>query len=179
MPERAQFVFGYGSLVRERAGCPIAVLRGWRRCWGVAMDNPVDVPGYKSYRLRCDGTRPAVSVCFLDIVPDPVGSVTGVCLPVDDVGLRALDDRERNYERVEIGDAITAAPGRVWAYVGSPAGRARLRDGLLRGRAAISRDYLAGAIAGIAAIAPAEADAVRRAATQDGLTVMALERIDL
>lgn len=179
MPERAQFVFGYGSLVRERAGCPIAVLRGWRRCWGVAMDNRVDLPGYKAYRLRADGTRPAVSVCFLDIVPDPAASVTGVCLPVDDDGLRALDDRERNYERIEIGAAIAAAPGRVWAYVGSPAGRARLRDGLERGRAAISRDYLDAAITGIAAIAPAEADDARRAASQDDLTVMALERIDL
>ena len=94
----AQFVLGYGSLAAEHDGCPVAVLRGWRRVWGVAMDNRVDLPGYKSYRLRSDGSRPAAFVCFLDIEPDPAAAVTGVCMPVDERRLRELDDRERNYD---------------------------------------------------------------------------------
>ncbi len=175
----AQFVLGYGSLVGEHDGCPVTTLRGWRRHWGVAMDNRLDLPGYKSYRLRSDASRPAAFVCFLDIEPDPGSSVTGVCLPVAERDLDALDDRERNYVRVDVSDALPDPPGRVWAYVGSPAGCARLRDGLARGCATISGDYLDAALAAIAAIAPDEADAVRRAAAENGLTVLSLDRIDL
>lgn len=175
-----QFVLGYGSLAAEHDDCPVAVLRGWRRGWGVAMDNRVDLPGYKFYRRRSDGDRPAVFVCFLDIAPDAARSeVTGVCMPVDDRRLLALDDRERNYVRVDVSAAIADAPGRVWAYVGSPAGRARLREGLASGSAVVGRDYLESALAAIAAIAPGEAAAVRRASTEDGLRVLSLERIDL
>ncbi len=65
------YVFGYGSLVAEGEGCHVAVLRGYRRVWGVAMDNSVDLPGYKCYRLRADLSRPAVFVAFVDVVRDP------------------------------------------------------------------------------------------------------------
>jgi hypothetical protein len=175
----AQFVLGYGSLAAEHGGCPIAVLHGWRRVWGAAMDNSIDVPGYKSYRLRSDGSRPAAFVCFLDIEPDPAGAVTGVCMPVDEPGLRELDDRERNYDRVDVSAQVASAPGRVWAYVGSAAGRARLREGLASGRAVISRDYRDAALTAIAAIAPGEAAEMRRASTEGGLAVVSLQRIDL
>ena len=145
MPE---FVFGYGSLVAEHPGCHVARLRSHRRIWGVAMDNDADVPGYKSYRLRADGSRPRVHVAFLDVEPDPFNAVTGICMPVDAHRLRALDDRERNYRRVDMTDAVVGARGRVWVYSGSVAGRGRLRDGLARGRAAVSREYLDDVLAG-------------------------------
>ncbi|MGH2910161.1 MAG: hypothetical protein ACRDK8_12795, partial [Solirubrobacteraceae bacterium] len=82
------YVFGYGSLAagdvtpgrRRLLTGFVADLRGVRRGWGVAMDNRVDLPGYKCY-LDPDGRRPALSVCFLDI--EPVASldarVNGVC----------------------------------------------------------------------------------------------------
>ncbi len=175
----SEFVLGYGSLAAEHDGCPVAVMRGWRRVWGAAMDNRVDIPGYKSYRLRSDGSRPAAFVCFLDIEPDPGGVVTGVCMPVDASGLRELDDRERNYERVDVSAAIASGPGRVWAYAGSAAGRARLREGLARGNAIISRDYRDAALAAIAAIAPGEAAEARKTSTEGGLEVVSLQRIDL
>jgi hypothetical protein len=175
----AQFVLGYGSLAAEHEGCPVATLHGWRRAWGVAMDNRVDLPGYKSYRLRADGSRPDAFVCFLDIAPDPAGTVTGLCVAVDDRRLRELDERERNYDRVDVSDAIAAAPGRVWTYVGSAGGRARLREGLAHGRAVIGREYRDAALTAIAAIAPHEAAAAQRASTEDGLTVLSLRRIDL
>src|SRR5436190_2374812 len=124
VPVTATFVFGYGSLAGEHERCPVARLRGWRRVWGVAMDNRVDVPGYKSYRLRADGSRPAVFVAFIDIEPDRVRVVTGVCMPVDPAGLSELDRRERNYDRIDVTAAIEGrAPGRVWAYRRSDAGR--------------------------------------------------------
>jgi hypothetical protein len=158
-------VFGYGSLAGEHQDCPVARLRGWRRTWGVAMDNRVDVPGYKSYRLRSDGSRPAVFVAFLDIEPDPAGVVTGICMPVSDADLAALDARERNYDRIDVTASVDGAPaGQVWAYRGSVAGRARLRAGRDTGRAVVSRDYLDGLAGGL---------------HPDGLPVLDLERVEL
>jgi dephospho-CoA kinase len=175
-----QFVFGYGSLVAEHVRCPVARLRGWRRVWGVAMDNSVDEPGYKSYRLPADGSRPPVFIAFVDIEPDPDASVSGVCMPVAARDLAALDDRERNYDRIDVSAAVDAgAPGRVWAYRGSQAGRARLREGLAGGRAVVGRAYLDSVLVGVAAIAPDELAAVERSLAGAGLTVLDLERVDM
>jgi hypothetical protein len=175
-----RFVFGYGSLAGEHLRCPATCLRGWRRVWGVAMDNRVDLPGYKSYRLRSDGSRPPVFVAFVDIEPDPDGSVTGVCLPVGEGDMAALDRRERNYDRFEVTAQLDGCPpGRVWAYRGSEDGRARLRDGLAAGCAVVSRDYLAGVIAALAGIAAAEAAAIERCVATAGLVTLDLERVEV
>ena len=137
-----QFVFAYGSLAADAAfSCP-ARLRGHRRVWGVAMDNSVDIPGYKSYRLRADGSRPAVFVAFLDIVEDAGASTGGTLIAVDEAVLRALDARERNYERIEVtGQVEDAPPGTVWLYRGSAAGRVRLADGVRRSCAVVDAAY--------------------------------------
>ena len=176
---RGPFVFGYGSLAAEHRRCAVVRLRGWRRAWGVAMDNTVDIPGYKSYRLRADGSRPAVYVAFVDIEPDPGAVVTGVCMPVGEDDLAALDRRERNYDRVDVSGAIDGAPGRVWAYVGSEAGRERLRAGRRAGTAVISRDYLDAVLAGLAAVAPDPVEALRRSPAELGLAVLDLERVEI
>ena len=63
------YVFGYGSLVALPDAVP-ARLRGYRRVWGVAMDNTVATPGYKVYE-NPEGARPAVAVAFLDLAEDP------------------------------------------------------------------------------------------------------------
>jgi gamma-glutamylcyclotransferase (GGCT)/AIG2-like uncharacterized protein YtfP len=172
-------VFGYGSLVGGHAHGRVARLHGYRRVWGVAMDNARDLPGYKSYRLRSDASRPDVFVAFLDIQPCAGGVVTGVCLEVDDTALRVLDARERNYHRIDVTAAIDEVRGCVWAYVGSDAGRARLREGRAQRRAVVSRDYLDGAIAGVAAIAAHEAADLERRTAEAGLPVLDLDRIDL
>jgi hypothetical protein len=174
-----QFVFGYGSLVAEHARGHVAILRCHRRGWGVAMDNGRDLPGYKSYRLRSDGSRPQLFVAFLDIESDPAAAVTGLCMPVDERALRELDRRERNYRRIDVTSSIAGARGRVWAYGGSRAGRARLRHGRARGRAAVSRDYLDGVLAGIAVIAPDEVAAVERSPEAAGLMVLDLDRVEV
>lgn len=136
------WVFGYGSLAADARRGHLATLHGHRRRWGVAMDNGRDLPGYKWYRQRATGARPAVFVAFLDLVRDGDGAVNGLCLPVDEPLLQRLDERERNYERVDVTAAVEAARGRVWAYVGSRAARARLARGLRERRAVVSQEYV-------------------------------------
>jgi hypothetical protein len=145
-----ELVFGYGSLVSIGVGRR-AVLRGHRRVWGVAMDNRRDLEGYKSYRLRTDGSRPSVFVAFLDIVQDPGADTEGVLVAVDEAALVALDARERNYERIDISTAFDDRHGRIWTYRGSPAGRARLERGSLERSVVVDRAYLAAVRAGFAA----------------------------
>ena len=175
-----QYVFGYGSLAAEHARDHGATLRGRRRVWGVAMDNRRDLPGYKFYRLRADASRPAIHVAFLDIEPDPASAVTGICMPAGERDLAALDRRERNYERVDVSGALEGGPpGQVWTYRGSQAGRARLREGVAAGRAAVSRDYLAAVLAGLASVAPDELDGIERSLRSAGLAVLDLDRVDI
>ena len=111
------FVFGYGSLAQPGAGRSLR-LPGWRRVWGVAMDNRVTIPGYK-YFLDGVGGRPAVCVAFLDVVPDPAAHVDGVVFEVADLG--DLDARERNYRRVAVDG--------LWLYTGLEEARRRFAAG--------------------------------------------------
>ena len=140
------YVFGYGSLPDPRSGPSVgagalATLRGWRRAWAVAMDNSRDLPGYKHY-LGADGGRPDLFVAFLDIRRAAHTHVNGVAFAVSSADLAALDDRERNYERVEVGaDIHPRLDAPVWAYVGRRAARERFRRGQSGGRLVIARSY--------------------------------------
>lgn len=171
MAAGAQFVFGYGSLASHGIGSPVR-LEGYRRVWGVAMDNRMTIPGYKYY-LRADGSRPEVFVAFLDIVAEAGAATEGVLFSFDDATLRGLDRRERNYDRVDVTDAVSEAPGPIWAYRGSSAGRERLRLGIVAGAAVIDRSYRDGVRAGFA-----EAG-IGDDLDPGGLPVVDLERIDL
>ena len=141
-----EFVFGYGSLAAlgdgvapsrtPRAEGFVCDLPGYRRQWGVAMDNRRDLPGYKHYTDEL-GRRPAVFVCFLDLMPDPRTAVNGLCIPVDGARLAVLDERERNYERVDVSASVVAGDARVWAYVGARASRLRMRWAVAAHRAVI------------------------------------------
>lgn len=173
MARPRQFVFGYASLAAEARGQP-ARLEGYRRAWGVAMDNRVDIPGYKSYRLREDGSRPAVHVAFLDIVEHPPGAIEGLLIAADDVRLRALDERERNYDRIDVTAAVPGAPGRVWAYRGSHEGRQRLRIGLQEHRAVVDAGYVEAVQTTFAALGIDD-----DLPPGDGLALMSLRRVDL
>ena len=181
------FVFGYGSLAAlpaagvtrvPSAGGFVADLRGWARGWGVAMDNRLDLPGYKYYTAP-DGARPAAHVGFLDLTPEPGGVVNGLCLPVDAAALAALDARERNYARVDVSDRVGAGGARVWAYVGSPAGRARWRAGVAAGDAMIAAGYVDGVRAAFAALGAAEARACAASLATGAVPVAQLIRHDL
>ena len=180
-----QYVFGYGSLAAD-LGSPdqarrgdgfVAELEGWARGWGVAMDNARDLPGYKYY-TDPGGARPAVFVCFLDLTPAPGEHVNGLCLPVSASQLSALDARERNYERLDVSERIDGG-ARVWAYVGTPAGRARFAQGVAGGTAVIQRAYLEAVRAAFRALGEAQWAACRRSLDPGPLPVRSLTRREL
>lgn len=135
------FVFGYGSLVEPVAGGHRAELLGARRAWTVAMDNTLDLPGYKHY-LDVEGLRPAVCVAFLDLADDDSASVVGFCRPVTPAGLVALDRRERQYERVDVTHRVAPAAGPTWAYVGRADSRERAARARREARLVVARGYL-------------------------------------
>jgi hypothetical protein len=144
------------------------------------MDNRVDLPGYKFYRDPRDGSRPEVYVAFADLEEAPGCEVNGVCLPVPgEAALAVLDARERNYQRVDVTGLLPGAPGRTWAYVGSPAGRARLVRGRAEGRAVVAREYVERVQAGFRALGPAEHAAFVASTDFGGLPLVALERVEL
>ena len=172
-------VFGYASLVQDGGPGVVATMRGARRGWGVATDNTRGIPGYKMYLLRSDGSRPAVFVAFLDLFLDPEGSVDGVCRPVSPEELEVLDRRERNYDRVDVTASIESPPGRVWAYMGSAAGRERLRGARAASAAVVSRDYERKVHAGFRGLGAEHYAAFLSSYSLEGLPVWDLERIDL
>jgi hypothetical protein len=181
----AQYVFGYGSLLRGHDGAPppgarACQLRGHRRAWNVAMDNSLSVPGYKYYRDVRDRSRPRVFVTFLNLVPALGGLVNGVAFPVDPARLAELDARERNYERREIGASLSEAfDGRVWTYIGSAAAEDRFRRGLGERRAVIDKRYLDGVRAGFARLTAGSLSEFDASTDQHDCTVVELERVDL
>ncbi|HEY5197279.1 MAG TPA: gamma-glutamylcyclotransferase family protein, partial [Solirubrobacteraceae bacterium] len=109
-------MFGYASLLDRRDrddddGRPagLADLTGYRRSWGVAMDNSLDIPGYKYYVDPATGSRPDVFVAFLTISASPGGRVNGALIEVSAGDLVELDRRERNYARVDVTDRLARA----------------------------------------------------------------------
>lgn len=172
MTAAGQFVFGYGSLAADGGGRRARIV-DHRRVWGVAMDNALRIAGYKYYRRRDDGSQPEVWVAFLDLVEEPRATTDGVLLAVDDAALRALDARERNYDRVDVSAHVLDAPGLVWAYRGNMGGRARLGIGLSLGTAVICRDYLEDVRAGFAALG------IGPDPDPGALPVVDLERVDV
>jgi hypothetical protein len=105
------------------------------------MDNAVTLPGYKYY-VAAGGERPDVCVAFLDIEEHDDAWVNGICVPVSEQTLQALDARERNYERVEVTRAIEPLVGRTWAYAGREDSRRRFAAALLSARCVVARSYL-------------------------------------
>lgn len=180
-PAATDFVFGYGSLARDLlAEVTVTRLRGYRRAFAVAADNSERIAGYKRYRLPADGSFPDVYVAFLDILEDPQTVVNGVLAPIDPTALADLDRRERNYDRIDMTAAIDSPPaGRVWAYRGSSAGRARLQAGVAAGTAVVQRSYLDHVRDGFRRLGEAQYDEFLATSTLDDLPLLDLERVDL
>jgi hypothetical protein len=174
------FVFAYGSLADDLlADLTVARLAGYRRELGVAADNSREIAGYKRYRLA-DGTFPDLFVAYFDIVEQSQSAVNGVLAPVDAAALADLDRRERNYDRIDVTAAIETPPdGRVWAYVGSRDGRARLASGIAAGTAVVQRAYLDRVEAAFLRLGAAEHAHFLASSDRDGLPVLDLERVDL
>lgn len=184
---RGTFVFGYGSLAivpslvigrTFAAHGFVTDLPGFERSWGVAMDNRLDLSGYKYYTDE-RGRRPEVYVAYLDIHEQTQGSVNGVCIPVDEGRLLDLDARERNYERVDVSDHLGVDGVRIWAYVGSVAGRRRLAEGRALGQAVIDAGYLGLVRNAFRLLGSAEYEACAPSLAPGELPVVDLTRVDL
>jgi hypothetical protein len=168
------YVFGYGSLVALPDAVP-ARLRGFRRVWGVAMDNTVATPGYKVYE-NPEGTRPAVAVAFLDLVADPDAVIDGALIAAPDLAL--LDARERQYERIDVTATIEPrTSSKTYTYVGRAAGRARVTDGLLD--VVIQRAYVQQVERAYAALGPDALQRYRATTEPPPFPVVELARVDL
>jgi dephospho-CoA kinase len=139
------YVFAYASLVAlEDAGARPGRLRGFRRRWGVAMNNWEGGEGVKHFLDRATGERPKIRVAYLDVYEQSGSVVNGVALPVDAERLATLDAREINYSRVDVSPAFEGSVlGRVFTYVGLDAARERCRRGAVDGDAFVSSDYAA------------------------------------
>jgi cation transport regulator ChaC len=140
------YVFGYGSLVagagRELASRRLLHAEGLRRTWNVSMDNRLTLEGYKYYVDPDTGERPSIFVTFLNVVEESSSTINGVILPVDTHDLQSLNERERNYDRVDVTERIVEpVDGSVWAYVGSVAARERYEEGVRRGTAVVDAAY--------------------------------------
>lgn len=147
----SDFVFGYASLVGfdEPAALP-GRLNGFRRFWGAAMDNWDAVNDPKHFVDPETGERPRIRVAYLDIYEQEGSSVNGLALPVDEARLAALDEREVNYERVDVSGAFEASGGErndrhgaVFTYTGTEAARERCRAGIAESNICVSAGYVA------------------------------------
>lgn len=185
--ERPQYVFGYGSLAALAAPALsrdrnpdgfLADLPGFTRTWGVAMDNRVDLPGYKFYVDAVTGERPQTHVAFLDVQCCPGESVNGVCMPVKSDDLRRLDARERNYARVDVSSRFAGVRGTVWAYQGRPEARDRCEHAAIDGRLVIHAGYLRRVRAGFARLGDRELDRFTPSTTL-GIETVELERREI
>jgi cation transport regulator ChaC len=174
----SMWIFGYGSLVGS-GGRP-ARLRGFRRCWDVAMDNRRRIPGYKVFVDPESNEAPPVFVTFLNIRRDGGASVNGVLFPATDAELEALDARERNYRRVDVTRFVEAgddAP--TWAYVGTGEARGRYERGRASGTAVVSADYLAGVERDFASFGEGMLEAFRDTTDPPEVPIAPLSRVDL
>lgn len=152
--EPTAYVFGYGSLaamreplrVGDRQVTPVqAVLRGFRRYWGVAMDNREAAPLDKHFVDPETREPPPVRIAFLDVDVSPGETVNGLAVPVDSERLLALDAREVNYTRVEVSSAIEPLlEGRVFVYGGKRAARERCEVPPVEPALVIDKDYWGG-----------------------------------
>jgi Gamma-glutamyl cyclotransferase, AIG2-like len=182
-----EFVFGYGSLVARHPGLTrrssapsgyVTDLRGFTRGWTVSADNTLTLPGYKLYRTE-DGSRPAVCVAFLDIRQVADSYLNGVCHPIVDSDLADLDERERQYDRVDVTGSLDRADGRIWAYVGCRDSRARTAAARASGRLVVSAGYLATVRGGFARLAPGELETFDLTTDPVDIPVLQLERTDV
>ena len=166
-----EYVFGYASLVslravysREGGETPQpGRLHGFRRRWGVAMNNWEGEEGGKHFLDAHTGERPRIRVAYLDLYAQPAGVVNGLALPVDAERLAALDAREVNYERIEVTRAFEPPLlGKVFTYVGLPAARERCREGAADGDVVVSSAYVSAVRHAFKGLAPDGLDEYER-----------------
>lgn len=149
------FVFGYGSLVHERAlfdflgpmgasahKLRLARLIGFRRSWRVAADPGRAEAGDMRYRNEATDEEAFAFITFLDLRPLNGGAVNGVLFRVTQAILAKLDRREANYRRIEVTARIRPVPlGPVFTYVGRPEARQRFVGATRKGLSVVAQRY--------------------------------------
>ena len=175
------WVLAYGSLLGRAGEAGIAVtLHEHRRRWDVAMENTVDLPGYRFFRDPRTGARPDVAVTFVDACPVPGTTLNAVAFAVTPEELPALDARERNYARADVGALVSPAlDGPVCAYIGLPASRERYETARAAGRAVVGRAYHDAVRAGFAALGPDALAAFDRTTDPPQVPLRDLESVPL
>lgn len=176
------WVFGYGSLVDPRSLARTidrlaqlgvdafeADLAGYGRRWNygtLAVGESVDEPG-REWRIVALGLTVAVAE-----------SVNGLIARVDDADLAALDRRERNYDRVDVTEAMTVAAGAeigtVITYVPRPEPVERFEQARAEGTAAISKRYWDLVDNAFASLGPDQRERYRATTPDPGIPVVEL-----
>ena len=115
MPDRPQYIFGYGSLVESRSRA---------MTWASAIyASPALVDGIERGWFDQTG-GPSLSTTYLGAVAAEGSQCNGVIFPISAQGLASYDQRETGYKRERIEpaninmlDGSSAAPdGDIWFY---------------------------------------------------------------
>lgn len=146
------YVFAYGSLAELREPLRLGDeelrpvpgrLNGFRRFWGVAMNNWEEAPSRKHFVDPETRQPPSVRVAFLDIEEEAGATVNGLAIPVDDERLAALDLRERRYTRLDVSATFEPALAHtIYAFVGREDARERVRSDSADEPIVVSEEYL-------------------------------------
>jgi len=126
--------------------------------------------------------RPDVFVTYVNLVEDAAAdaAVNGVLFPIDPGELAAMDERERNYVRLEVTDRMQVAVGeRVWTYVGSDGARERYERGRRRGAAVVSVEYVELVRRCFSALGTGELERFEGSTDPPEVPTRALRRVDL
>jgi hypothetical protein len=175
------WVLAYGSLLERAGEAGIeVVLHEHRRRWDVAMENTRDLPGYRFFRDPRTGDRPDVAVAFVNAAPAPGQALNALAFAVTPDELPALDTRERNYERTDVGALVSPVlDGPVFAYLGLPAARERFESARAAGRAVVARGYHDAVRAGFAALGPGALEEFDRTTDPPGVPLIDLVSVPL
>ena len=151
----SHLVFGYGSLMnlarlQQYLGRDLTPgldyrfcsLKNFQRCWNVAMDNRVDLPGYKYYVDCNTGNRFDGFVTFINVRPQRNQRIMGILFAVGDRELANLDRRERNYQRINVTNNVDIeVQSPIWTYIGLEQAEKRYQQGLKQSNGTISQAY--------------------------------------
>lgn len=106
------------------------------------MDNNANVPESKYYVEKYSGDRPKGFVTFLNIRPCHGTTITGIVFDVSNQELEHLDQREQNYQKLDVTAMIDGPIAKnVYAYMGLDESEQRYQQGLKHNTAMISQDY--------------------------------------
>lgn len=151
-----KYVFGFGSLIDPSSfsksikrkewfveDFPLAMLKGYKRVWNIAMDNDESIPGYKRYKTIADEKYPHCFVTFLNIKPSKTDEVIGTIVEVNEDELKLLIKREKNYLKQNVTESIVHSPidGSVFAFIGTSEAEERFNSRTQHKPAVISKSY--------------------------------------